>query len=324
MSSDCGPLPVGKTSDWASWAAARGYRMVCGDAAIVEEVRAEIEDRADTGELSAAVFDPFLAPMPYLRGHARPARVILVAVPLPIYELSFETPRGNMTLLLPPNYGSEVSVPRRLVGELRELVGPEHVLTPLRAPFKAIAGRLGLATYGRNNLAFVEGLGTALQLAGFVTDAPLEPVTPPVSYPSSLERCSRCRACVKACPTEAVSTDRFLLRAERCISLHLESAGPLPGGLPVPSPACLLGCLACQLACPENRGVLRREPRGVFDAAETTALLEGRTTTSLAEKLDALDLTGYGVELLGRNLRWLLHAPAANLTAGRDGPGWQT
>jgi len=51
--------------------------------------------------------------------------------------------------------------------------------------------------------------------------------------------------------------------------------GPDPENLAPPSPECLIGCLKCQLVCPENSGRVKYEKAPVvFSAEETQALLD--------------------------------------------------
>lgn len=92
---------------------------------------------------------------------------------------------------------------------------------------------------------------------------------------TAMERCAKCRICIKACPTGAIREDRFLISAERCYTLSSESKEPTPDWATPPASPCLIGCMACQEICPENKGRLRYEPSGVeFTAGETEALLE--------------------------------------------------
>ena len=41
------------------------------------------------------------------------------------------------------------------------------------APIKTVAAMLGLVRYGRNNIAYADGIGSYLQLCGYITDARL-------------------------------------------------------------------------------------------------------------------------------------------------------
>ena len=67
-------------------------------------------------------------------------------------------------------------------------------------PLKTLAACAGLARYGRNNIAYVPGLGSYLMLAACcLSDAP-PPDDAPWGEPQELERCERCSACLRACP----------------------------------------------------------------------------------------------------------------------------
>jgi epoxyqueuosine reductase len=132
--------------------------------------------------------------------------------------------------------------------------------------------------------------------------------------PVMLARCETCAACRRHCPVGAIGTDRFLLRAERCITFHNEK----PAGVPFPEfiePAwhnCVVGCLHCQRVCPENREVwARTEERARFTEEETAWLLDGTPLAALPDatvvKLERSHLSRYA-GLLPRNLRALLDA----------------
>jgi epoxyqueuosine reductase len=129
-----------------------------------------------------------------------------------------------------------------------------------------------------------------------------------------VERCRTCSACRQACPAGAIPEDRFLLHAERCLVFHNEKPArvPFPGWIQPSWHHCLVGCMICQQACPENRQVLdfvREET--VFSEEETRLLLEGVEPDDLpaetAGKLRSADLADM-TELLPRNLRALLNA----------------
>jgi epoxyqueuosine reductase len=127
-----------------------------------------------------------------------------------------------------------------------------------------------------------------------------------------MERCRACEACRRHCPAGAITAERFLLRAERCITFHNEK----PANVPFPAwfdPAwqdCLLGCLRCQWVCPENRDVGQWVEDGVaFTQAETALLLRGvpleEIPGSTLEKMQRVHLDRYAATL-PRNLGALL------------------
>jgi len=126
-----------------------------------------------------------------------------------------------------------------------------------------------------------------------------------------LERCQNCSACLRNCPTGAISTERFVIHAERCLTLHNEQPGdvPFPAWLDPHWHNCLLGCARCQNVCPQNKGLRRVEAGAEFSEEETALLLAGVSLDQLpaatAQKMEQLDLGGYA-ELLPRNLGALL------------------
>ena len=127
--------------------------------------------------------------------------------------------------------------------------------------------------------------------------------------------CEGCTICASACPTGAIPEDRFLLKAELCITYWNEKPGdvPFPDWLDRGWHDCLVGCLHCQRACPENEGVLGYEETGpVFSEDETEMLLRAcepdDLPKDLKEKLESWDLLVWLKEL-PRNLE--VHLPGA-------------
>ncbi len=123
------------------------------------------------------------------------------------------------------------------------------------------------------------------------------------------DRCEKCAVCVNACPTGAIDPDRFIIRADRCITFMNERTGEFPAWLDPASHQCLVGCMRCQEACPENMNfrnwIVRK---GSFTEEETGLLLSGKQPSGeTVEKLEALSLTEY-LPVLPRNLKILLGA----------------
>ena len=127
-----------------------------------------------------------------------------------------------------------------------------------------------------------------------------------------MNRCKKCSLCREACPTGAISQDRFLLRAERCLTYHNEKKGdiPFPDWIKPEWHNCLIGCIRCQAACPENKPFLHQVGETAeFDEAETAMMLKGlsreQVPASTMKKMQLLSLTDYFDEL-PRNLTVLL------------------
>lgn len=117
--------------------------------------------------------------------------------------------------------------------------------------------RAGVITFGRNNFAYVDGVGSLITLYGYLVDAELPPdgPSPDCTCPPS------CHACVDACPTGALKAP-FDLDLEKCI-LWDNAICPRRGtGPEIPEERRVLigmhvhGCDACQEACPRNRAAL--------------------------------------------------------------------
>jgi epoxyqueuosine reductase len=140
---------------------------------------------------------------------------------------------------------------------------------------------------------------------------------PPNQVEPLLPKCRNCRICAAACPTGAISRERFLIHAEKCYTLFSESPSPIPENLNSPSPKCIIGCLRCQELCPENKGLLRSEVAAVsFDAEETAAFLGmtppgGPVFERAQAKFRTLGLTE-GFPVFARNLKKILEGSGLN------------
>lgn len=113
-----------------------------------------------------------------------------------------------------------------------------------------------------------------------------------------------------ACPTGAISSDRFLLYAERCITFRNEQPRKFPHWLNPSWHNCLVGCMHCQNACPMNQRLVNRIEDGMtFDEHETEFLLTNASKDKIPEKtnakLEKLDMMEYA-GVLGRNLKFLI------------------
>ena len=233
--------------------------------------------------------------------------IIIMAVPQPAVVLIFRRNGIDQQVIIPPTY--DYSVNTEIEKQLKEIINPEgYNICTTSIPLKLIAVKSGLAEYGRNNICYIPGEGSFFRLMAFFSNLPCkEDIWRPVCM---MERCKRCKACMLACPTGAIDDRRFIIYAEKCISFHNEHGLDFPEYIDSSFHNCLLGCLRCQIVCPENKKTVKWFEEGVqFSEFETSVILNGlplkKIPHSTRTKLDRLCLTD-DYSLLARNLSVLL------------------
>lgn len=272
-------------------------REACGD--VTERCR-----RGETDpRVSARFFGRFVTPE-YLATPEWAKSLFVVAIPSSVSVVRFDAGNGPVEATIPPTYvyGRDES---RALSLLRNSAG-EARIEPAPGPRKVLAARSGLALYGRNNLCYVEGMGSAARLAAFYCSLPLGTRTDSWGEPRVMDRCSTCGACVRNCPAGCFTEGRFIVGADRCLTFANESSGNDVTGLPRSWHNALVGCLRCQTVCPENAGRLRHVDSGEsFSRNETAAIRDARDLESLdpgiRERLARLNMDEY-LDVLWRNL----------------------
>jgi epoxyqueuosine reductase len=188
-------------------------------------------------------------------------------------------------------------------------LGPKrYKLVRATLPQKLLAVRSGLAMYGRNNITYVPGHGSFHRLTSFFTD-----YESPVDFwqeKKALPLCSKCTACMRACPTGTIVKDRFLIRVDRCLTYLNEkkSKHAFPKFVDPSAHNALIGCVRCQRACPYNKDVKDRyEDRGEFSEDEVAYLLKGVFNGPKAARMEKkLKKIGLDLNVFPRNLKALL------------------
>ncbi|MDM7999972.1 MAG: 4Fe-4S double cluster binding domain-containing protein [Dehalococcoidia bacterium] len=238
--------------------------------------------------------------------------IIVTSSPQLQQKVTFRFEGRTLTFVVPPTYSGHTD--QIAEKAIREALTPAGFTTQAaHLPAKLVAVRSGLAEYGRNNITYIEGWGSFHRLKVFLSDLPV--VDDSWVEAGLMQQCRQCSACIKKCPTRAIPGDRFLIRAERCLTFHNEREGEFPGWIDPAWHNCLVGCMLCQTVCPANRGLRQRfGPGESFDEEETKLLTKGVSPDELpapaADKLKRLGLLEDAV-LISRNLNALLrqHLP---------------
>ena len=137
--------------------------------------------------------------------------LIIVAFRDPQVRFYFNRRGARIPAIVPPTYlhwqGKDWQAGRLLSG----LLGAEsHRVVPAIVPKKLLAVCSGLAAYGKNNITYIEGMGSFHRLAAFCSDLQCE--QDEWREPKMMEHCERCVGCLRGCPTGAIRPERFLLR----------------------------------------------------------------------------------------------------------------
>ncbi len=277
----------------------------------LDDIRNDVESLLASGKLDAAFYEENLRRFKYeVPEDMRDAKFIVVAsMPQPATMVNFSLKGVQIPAIIPPTYAKREEAMNCIQCELEEAVKPEsYQFQRALLPVKTIAARSGLALFGRCNLTFAQGLGSYHRLASFFTDCP--DLNDQWQEMRAMNRCGDCEACIKACPTGAITSDRFLIKADRCLANlnEMNSSRPFPDWVEGNWHHCIVGCMRCQNACPENEGKLAWSKDQIdFSDEETEYLLRGEFKGGEAERVEEkLKKIGLDLTIFPRNLQVLL------------------
>jgi epoxyqueuosine reductase len=245
----------------------------------------------------------------YLKNYPSINSIIIIATPSPEIEVNFNYEKAIYSLKIPPHYSDRIKVTgniKNITSQIFESNGYHTFSVVL--PKKLIAVHSGLATYGKNNICYVPGMGSYHRLTVFATDLPC--VHDSWRDLQMLDRCNNCRACQNNCPTGAIVPERFSIKAERCLTYFNEQLNPFPDWLNSSWHNSIIGCMKCQNICPENKAY---QSPGIykdgFSESETNLILAEMPFEELPEKLQLkiknLSLKPY-YKRLSRNIKVLI------------------
>ncbi len=184
-----------------------------------------------------------------------------------------------------------------------------HMRAAGSIPLKRFAVQSGLAEYGRNNITYIKGLGSAFAYNAYFTDLPAEGDDWREMRVSKV--CEGCQDCVKRCPTGAILADRFLIDNSRCLSALNEGDGEFPEWLDKSAHHTIYDCLRCQENCPLNAGQKPASETVYFTESEVSALISGANPETLGDdfmrRANSIDMFRWTTKI-GRNLKALTEA----------------
>ncbi|WGF93801.1 tRNA epoxyqueuosine(34) reductase QueG [Aequorivita marisscotiae] len=112
---------------------------------------------------------------------------------------------------------------------------------------KAWAAKSGLGWIGKHSLMLTKNVGSFFFVAELIVDMELEYDTPVTDH------CGTCTACIDACPTQAIVSDK-VVDGSKCISYYtIELKNEIPTSEKGKFEDWIFGCDICQDVCPWNR-----------------------------------------------------------------------
>jgi len=287
----------------------RGYRGTVLSIDHVAQLKYEIEECLSQRKIDAGLYEKYLTYFEFdvTASLPRACSIIITAAPQPQRKVTFHFNKQTYSVIIPPTYYADTD--NQIRNMLQNILNSnDYQLYPAALPLKLLAVWSGMAKYGKNNIAYIEGLGSFVRFRAFLSDMPTG--RGEWSEPRVMKECDRCKACLNECPTRAIVPDRFLIHAERCITFLNEWREEFPEWIDPAWHNSLIGCMKCQLVCPVNKRFIKWVEEGEdFNEAETELILSGvpldRIPPETSHKLNRCYMLEY-LDVLPRNLRALL------------------
>ena len=234
--------------------------------------------------------------------------IIIIAAPQSITKANFQYKDNTYSLTIPPIYvdGDIRSKVKQVMEEISSNNG--FNVSAAKLPQKQLAVKSGLAKYGRNNISYIDEMGSFHLLMSYYTDVDL--LVDSWQGAEIDSGCENCLVCLKNCPTGAISAKRFLIHGERCITNFNEYENDFPQWLKAQWHNSLIGCMCCQIKCPKNAAFVNKcNDIVAFTEEETKMLLDKVSLESLSEetlkKLQDISMIS-SYNFLSRNIKVLL------------------
>ena len=235
--------------------------------------------------------------------------IVIVAMPQPITRIWFTWQGTTYPADIPPDYFAKAAYESRAEETLKSMLETAgYKIARAHLALKTLAVRSGLATYGRNNITYIPGMGSLYSLVSFYTDCSCEEDNWQES--KVMVDCENCSICRESCPTGSIPVDRFLIHAENCLGFLNEMEPDLPYWVQLQPDwqNALIGCTRCQFVCPVNKSYLRKIVAGPSFSEEETGLILNKTPLEnlSQETRQKLNISDGVYSLLSPNLSVLI------------------
>lgn len=310
---------VNDTNNFIKQIEAYGFKARVVSIEHIEEMQSEIENTKinykDVNNYIGKYLNGFNYKIP--ENFLKAKSIIVIAVPQPIVRIHFTLGIKKHIVIMPPMYlfnsSSEREEKQKKIVEVTTIL--EKVLSSenyqaikINLPCKLLAVNSGLGTYGKNNICYINSQSSFYWIGAYISNMPCE--NDSWQKCTTMDMCENCDLCLKNCPTSAIANDRFIIHANKCITLHNESKEDFPKWLNSKWHNSIIGCMRCQIVCPVNRNYIKNiKDFAEFDNRETKMILDKTPLEELPEttyrKLKLINfIEDYG--LLARNLNVLI------------------
>ncbi|UCD21347.1 MAG: hypothetical protein JSW22_04635, partial [Chloroflexota bacterium] len=139
----------------------KGYRGAVVPIEHVAQLKYEIEENVSRGKIDAELYERYLAGFEFDTTKHLPqaCSLIVTAAPQPQRKTTFRFNEQAYPVVIPPTYYYDTDDQIRNI--LRNILSSKDYQLHLAAlPSKLLAVCSGMAKYGKNNIAYVEGLGS--------------------------------------------------------------------------------------------------------------------------------------------------------------------
>ena len=155
--------------------------------------------------------------------------IIILAIFTKLGLVNFHLNGKKHELMIPPQYYDD----ELTYEDIKDVIMTEIIKEPgyktelaTKLHLKLLAVRGGLGKYGRNNICYVDEMGSLITLIAYFTDYKFKEDN--WTEIKMMDYCKNCTICMNNCPTNAISTapeENFVINAGRCITLYNEIAG---------------------------------------------------------------------------------------------------